>query len=77
MFVTAVERLGLAFVHHDRLAVFRIKNPRAILEVVSDKQIHMTVPIEVSLGGGSGVPSLMVVRKLGWHIFRRCQRRGG
>src|SRR5262245_55215958 len=47
MFISAVERLGLAFVHDDSAAVFGIKDVSPILKVIADDQIRMAVPIKI------------------------------
>src|SRR6185436_2483144 len=55
--IPAVQSLGLAFVHHNRAASFRVENARPVLKVIADEQIDMSISIKVGSRGAGGIPT--------------------
>src|SRR5207249_2181623 len=58
VFIAAIEGFGFAFVHDFDPAGFGIENMGAILKIVSDQQIDVTVAVEVRLNCAIGEPAL-------------------
>ena len=70
MLVSAIQRLGLAFVHCFHAGCVRVQNARAVLEIISNDQIHMSVAIKVALHRAIGKPAFAAPGKFGCGITR-------
>ena len=53
MLVATVERLGLAFVHRFHAAALRIEDVRAVLKIISNDEIDVTIAVEIALSRSS------------------------
>src|ERR1043166_6284201 len=73
MFVATVERFSFALVHRFHAAGFSIENARAVLKIISNDQIDVTVAIEIRLNRPVREPTFTVRDKFSRGVTRGSQ----